>query len=98
MSCPIKLNSTTTELTVHTYCYCDSDLLCVERLGNTGIARQGKGREKNGDLTQLHFLPPLFHFSHFWSSHCQKNVSIFVLLFFVKVDLSNFCFIIHPLV
>ena len=29
MSCPIKVNSNTIELTVHTSCYCVSDLLCV---------------------------------------------------------------------
>ena len=29
MSCPIKVNSNTIELTVHTSCYCVLDLLCV---------------------------------------------------------------------
>ena len=29
MSCPIKVNSTTIEPTVHTSCYCVLDLLCV---------------------------------------------------------------------
>ena len=29
MSCPIKINSNTIELTVHTSCYCALDLLCV---------------------------------------------------------------------
>ena len=28
MSCPIKVNSNTIELTVHTSCYCVLDLLC----------------------------------------------------------------------
>ena len=31
MSCPIKVNSNTIELTVHTSCYCFLDLLCVKR-------------------------------------------------------------------
>ena len=30
MSCPIKVNSNTIELTVHTSCYCVLDLLCVK--------------------------------------------------------------------
>ena len=29
MSCPIKVNSNTLELSVHTSCYCVLDLLCV---------------------------------------------------------------------
>ena len=29
MLCPIKVNSYTIEFTVHTSCYCVSDLLCV---------------------------------------------------------------------
>ena len=29
MSCPIKSNSDTIELTMHTTCYCVLDLLCV---------------------------------------------------------------------
>ena len=29
MLCPIKVNSNTIELTVHTSCYCVLDLLCV---------------------------------------------------------------------
>ena len=29
MLCPIKVNSKTIELTVHTSCYCVLDLLCV---------------------------------------------------------------------
>ena len=29
MSCPIKVNSNTIELTVHSSCYCVLDLLCV---------------------------------------------------------------------
>ena len=29
MSCPIKVNSITIELTVHTSCYCVLDFLCV---------------------------------------------------------------------
>ena len=29
MLCPIKVNSNTIELEVHTYCYCILDLLCV---------------------------------------------------------------------
>ena len=29
--CPIKSNSNTIELTVHTSCYCFLDLLCVSR-------------------------------------------------------------------
>ena len=31
MSCSIKVNSNTIELTVHTSCYCALDLLCVTR-------------------------------------------------------------------
>ena len=30
MLCPIKVNSNTIELTVHTSCYCFLDLLCVK--------------------------------------------------------------------
>ena len=30
MLCPIKANSNTIELTVHTSCYCILDLLCVK--------------------------------------------------------------------
>ena len=29
MSCPIKVNSNTVELTVHISCYCVLDILCV---------------------------------------------------------------------
>ena len=29
MLCPIKVNSSTIELTMHTSCYCVLDLLCV---------------------------------------------------------------------
>ena len=32
MSCLIKVNSNTIELTVHTSCYCVLDLLCVNNL------------------------------------------------------------------
>ena len=32
MSCPIKVNGNTIELTVHTSCYCVLDLLCVNRM------------------------------------------------------------------
>ena len=39
MSCPIKVNSSTIELTVHTSCYYIKDLLCVAI--------------KNSDLTGL---------------------------------------------
>ena len=36
MSCPIKVNSYTIELTVHTSCYCVLDLLCINHL-NIGL-------------------------------------------------------------
>ena len=32
MLCPIRFNSNTIELTVHTACYCVLDLLCVMRM------------------------------------------------------------------
>ena len=32
MSCPMKVKSNTIELTLHTYCYCVFDLLCVTTL------------------------------------------------------------------
>ena len=38
MSCPIKGNSNTIELTVHTSCYCVLDLLCV--ILNNNIIRK----------------------------------------------------------
>ena len=38
MSCPIKVNSNTIELTVHTSCYCVLDLLCVRHLNTFYVA------------------------------------------------------------
>ena len=32
MLCPIKVNSKTIELTLHTYCYCVLHSLCVNRI------------------------------------------------------------------
>ena len=37
MSCYIKVNSNTIELTVHTFCYCILDLLCVNSLNQACI-------------------------------------------------------------
>ena len=39
MSCPIKVNRNTIELTVHPSCYCVLDLLCVTYLNSLGNPR-----------------------------------------------------------
>ena len=50
MSCPIKVNSNTIELIVHTSCYCILDLLCVLHVN-------WKPCKVNMDLTKtLNFL------------------------------------------
>ena len=43
MSCPIKVNSNTIELTVHTSCYCILNLICVgsSNLSSRRGTRQG---------------------------------------------------------
>ena len=42
MSCPMKVNNNTIEITAHTSCYCILDLLCIsmKKLGETGDAEQ----------------------------------------------------------
>ena len=50
MLCPIKSNSNTIELTVHTYCYCVLDLLCVITLF---IFTLNTGSKTLGDLARL---------------------------------------------
>ena len=41
-SCPIKVNSNTTELTVHTSCYCILDSLCVNCIQLMGFLQTSK--------------------------------------------------------
>ena len=43
MSCPIKVNSNTVELTVHTSCYCILDLLYVN-LSSYKVKRKSLGK------------------------------------------------------
>ena len=56
MSCPIKVNNNTIELTVRTSCYCVLDLLCVNCLMkcNTAFYKNGKRKVmlKNNFLNQ----------------------------------------------
>ena len=56
MSCLIKVNSNTIELTVHTSCYCISDLLCVTALMcHTQQTNYGNMEQKNeGNWSNIH--------------------------------------------
>ena len=64
MLCPIKVNSNTIELTVHTSCYCVLDLLCVTSLSLKKmealpflVLRLGK---KKANTTNAYTHPLLF--------------------------------------
>ena len=49
MLCPIKVNSNTIDLIMHTSCYCVLDLLCVKK----------QKLETNGRVSQTWFKGPL---------------------------------------
>ena len=54
MSLPIKVNSNTILLTVHTSCYCVLDLLCVSTFGKL-IGQEGvsKGKYKSWERKSI---------------------------------------------
>ena len=76
MLCPIKVNSNTIDLIMHTSCYCVLDLLCVKK----------QKLETNGRVSQTWFKGPLKIEEKIkcWKRHTWKKEEFF-FYFFLKV-------------
>ena len=77
MLCPIKVNSNTIELTVHTSCYCVLDLLCVKsmccvfRPANACLRMRSHGRKQS---KTNYFLMFLIVFEHAFAGRNTQRV------------------------